>query len=384
MSALELSRRRLLALVGGAALVWQGRPFGLRPPAVDAQVLPGDPLIVPTLEAFADTIIPGEKRSPNDRPIAGAASGPGAVQAGALDLMNFPGAGVAPLLPAVAAGLNARAVAFAAQNGILLDPTVPPFVALDFADRTALLVQLLDGTDPDQILWFAVGALVVPRVPHRRAPRHRGRDRRRSSRPRRDRLPGAERGRPLALPERVLSPAARAQASTRQAREPELMARHHRRPRHRHRLRRLDPRLLPRRGRRARDHARARTAARRRRRSRRACRLGAYTRILDLHPRHRLRRHRRQLRRRLERRLLRGVACARRPSCSSVMGHARERVWPAAITRPGLDRWYKPRRARLARRAAALERRAVCGRRLRGARARAPATPAIPFRSPST
>jgi hypothetical protein len=67
VSALELSRRRLLALVGGAALAWQGRPFGLRPPAVDAQVLPGDPLIVPTLEAFADTIIPGEKRSPADR-----------------------------------------------------------------------------------------------------------------------------------------------------------------------------------------------------------------------------------------------------------------------------------------------------------------------------
>jgi hypothetical protein len=160
VSVLELSRRRLLALVGGAALAWLGRPFGLRPPAVDAQVLPGDPLIVPTLEAFADTIIPGEKRSPLDRAIAGAASGPGAVQAGAIDLMNFPGAGVAPLLPAVAAGLNARTVAFAAQNGILLDPTVPPLVALDFADRTTLLVQLLDGTDPDQVLWFAVGALV--------------------------------------------------------------------------------------------------------------------------------------------------------------------------------------------------------------------------------
>jgi hypothetical protein len=156
----ELSRRRLLALAGGAFLAWQSRPWRLAPPAVDAQILPGDPLIVPTLEAFADTLITGEKRSPLDRAIAGAVSGPGAVEAGALDLMNGPTAGVAPLLPALAVALNARATAFAALEGILLDPTVPPLVALDFEQRTALLVQLLDGTDPDQILWFALAALV--------------------------------------------------------------------------------------------------------------------------------------------------------------------------------------------------------------------------------
>ena len=160
MSTLELSRRRLLTLAAGAFVAWQSRPWRLAPPTVGAQMIPSDPLIVPTLEAFADTLIPGEKRSPLDRAIAGAASGPGGVQAGALDVMNSPAAGVGPLLPAVAAGLNARAAAFAAQNAILLDPTVPPLVSLDFAERTALLVQLLDGTDVDQILWFAVAALV--------------------------------------------------------------------------------------------------------------------------------------------------------------------------------------------------------------------------------
>jgi len=43
-----------------------------------------------TLEAFADTIVPGEKRSPDDHAIAGAASGPGAVGAGALELLRTP------------------------------------------------------------------------------------------------------------------------------------------------------------------------------------------------------------------------------------------------------------------------------------------------------
>jgi hypothetical protein len=159
VNALELSRRRLLTLAAGAVLAWQSRPWRFAPPAVDAQVLPGDPTIVPTLEAFSDTLIPGEKRSPSDRAIAGAASGAGAVQAGAVDLMNFPPATVGPALPAIAAGLNARASDYAAANGIVLDPTVPPLVSLDFAQRTDLLVQLLDGTDPDQLAWFAVAAL---------------------------------------------------------------------------------------------------------------------------------------------------------------------------------------------------------------------------------
>jgi hypothetical protein len=166
MTTLELSRRRLLQLAAGAALVWQSRPWTLvAPHPAEAQVLPGDPLagdllIIPTLEAFADTLIPGEKRAPTDRAIAGAASGPGAVQAGAVDLLSFPPATVAPLLPAIAAGLNARAAAYAGTNLLVLDPTVPPLVALDFTHRTTLLVQLLDGTDSDQLLWFAVGALV--------------------------------------------------------------------------------------------------------------------------------------------------------------------------------------------------------------------------------
>lgn len=45
---------------------------------------------VSTLEAFADTLVPGERRSSSDRAIAGAAPGPGAVQAGVIALLTSP------------------------------------------------------------------------------------------------------------------------------------------------------------------------------------------------------------------------------------------------------------------------------------------------------
>lgn len=157
----DLTRRRLLQLAAAAAVAWRATPGLLRDGLAHAQLPPGDPLIVvPTLEAFADTLIPGAKRSPGDRAIAGAAPGPGAVQAGALTLMAFPAAGVAATLPALAAGMNARAVAWAAPRLILLDPTVPPLVSLSFAQRTDFLVALLDGTDPDRLLWYAAAGLV--------------------------------------------------------------------------------------------------------------------------------------------------------------------------------------------------------------------------------
>ncbi len=155
----DLKRRRLLQLVALAPFAWQARPWLVRPSEALAQTLPNDPTTVATLEAFADTLIPGEKRSPDDRAIAGAAAGPGAVQAGALDLMNFPPVGVAPALPGFATGLNAHATQYAGTNGIALDPTVPPFVALAFADRTALLVEILDGSGPDELAYFALAAL---------------------------------------------------------------------------------------------------------------------------------------------------------------------------------------------------------------------------------
>jgi hypothetical protein len=159
----ELSRRRLLQIVSLAAAAYPLAALRLpeaaaAPPAPD---LPLSPLDVMTLEAWSDTMVPGEKRSPADRAIAGAASGPGAVQAGAVDLMRFGPVGLAPALPALAAGLNAEAVRYAATAGVLLDPTVPPFVGLPFEHRTALALELLEGTLPDQLAWYGLAGVAT-------------------------------------------------------------------------------------------------------------------------------------------------------------------------------------------------------------------------------
>ena len=157
---LQVSRRRLLQIASAAALTL---PLSqLRTPAAAALPTPGAPDLGPvtqTLEAWSDTMIPGAKRSPGDRAIAGATAGPGAVQAGALDLMNFPPVGLAPALPALAAGLNAEATAYAAANGIVLDPTVPPFVSLSFTHRTTLALQLLELGHPDQLAWYGIAGV---------------------------------------------------------------------------------------------------------------------------------------------------------------------------------------------------------------------------------
>jgi enediyne biosynthesis protein E8 len=109
-----------------------------------------------TLEAFADTIIPGERRSPDDYAIAGAASGGGAVTSGAVELMESPEGGIAGTLDSLAEGLNGHALALAAQRGLDLDPTMPPFVALAFDQRTALARELLAPGHPEQEMWVAL------------------------------------------------------------------------------------------------------------------------------------------------------------------------------------------------------------------------------------
>jgi len=151
---LELDRRQLLRLGAAAAAAWQLGPWPLTGYA-DVPVVGVDA----TLEAFADTMIPGAKRSPADRAIAGAAHGPGAVQAGALDLLYFPTLGIATVLPAFASAINAKALTYAAEHQLVLDPTVPAYVALGFADRTRLAVQVLDYSEPDYLLFYAVAAL---------------------------------------------------------------------------------------------------------------------------------------------------------------------------------------------------------------------------------
>jgi hypothetical protein len=116
--------------------------------------------ITQTLEAFADTLIPGEKRSATDRAIAGAVKGAGAVQAGAMDMLNFPAVGFGPALPGIALTLNVIALLYALEQRIALTLTVPPFVELDFASRTALLVRMLESDGPEKAAFNGLASLV--------------------------------------------------------------------------------------------------------------------------------------------------------------------------------------------------------------------------------
>jgi hypothetical protein len=106
-----------------------------------------------TLEAYADTIIPGEKRWPEDRAIAGAAPGGGAVAAGALELLEWPATGMTEGLDNLATGLNDHARDYAAEHGLELDDSVPPFVALSFEHRTALVARLTAPGHPEKEFW---------------------------------------------------------------------------------------------------------------------------------------------------------------------------------------------------------------------------------------
>lgn len=106
-----------------------------------------------TLEAFADTIVPGEKRYPEDRAIAGIAEGGGAVTAGAMTLLEMPEGGWAPLLDDLAVALDEHAVTYIAKHGLRTDGSLPAFVALESADRVALVEELTRPGHPEKVTW---------------------------------------------------------------------------------------------------------------------------------------------------------------------------------------------------------------------------------------
>lgn len=109
-----------------------------------------------TLEAYADTFVPGAKRAPGDRAVAGAAPGPGAVAAGALELLEMPATGVADGLGDLARALNGHAQAYAAERDLALDTSIPSFAALSFADRTAVVRALIAPDHPEKDIWILV------------------------------------------------------------------------------------------------------------------------------------------------------------------------------------------------------------------------------------
>lgn len=115
-----------------------------------------DPLRTMTIEAFADTIIPGEKRWPGDQAVAGAAPGGGAVASGALQLLEDPAGGLADALDVFAETLNAHAGEYAGEHGLDLGGGVPAFVALPFAHRTALVRRLTAPDHPEKEMWVSL------------------------------------------------------------------------------------------------------------------------------------------------------------------------------------------------------------------------------------
>lgn len=162
---LRPTRRQLLAgMLAAVAVLEVGQASSssraMAATLPDLPDLPSLPTVDATLESFADTMIPGERRFPGDRVVAGAAGGAGAVQAGAVLLLHLPEAGMEALLPELATLLNVEATAYAVRHVLVLDPTVPPMVALPFDARTALAGELLDPAHADQQIWILLAFMV--------------------------------------------------------------------------------------------------------------------------------------------------------------------------------------------------------------------------------
>src|SRR3954452_25564706 len=123
----DLTRRGFLQRAGLGALVLAATPLATELIAADparAQ-LAGLPVDA-TLQAFADTMIPGRKASRTDlgnpidpRAIAGVDRRPGAVEADALALYHNPRIGFDALEPAFLADLETRSAQFGADFTIL-------------------------------------------------------------------------------------------------------------------------------------------------------------------------------------------------------------------------------------------------------------------------
>jgi hypothetical protein len=88
-SSVRLARRTVLTRTAALAAAWTISPWAISAPRAFGRGIDPPPSLTQTLEAFADTLIPGEKRFPADRAIAGVVSGAGAVQAGAIEMLNF-------------------------------------------------------------------------------------------------------------------------------------------------------------------------------------------------------------------------------------------------------------------------------------------------------
>ena len=153
----DLTRRGFLrrsGVLGLSALVASAVPYAQRlldpPPALaDVGRLDG------TLQAFADTILPGRRATRTDlgneihpQAIAGVDPLPGAVEADALALFHHPLIGFDALEPALLADLSTRSLTQGAD-----------FLDLAFDKRVAVLIAGLDFGNPARAVWEAAAAV---------------------------------------------------------------------------------------------------------------------------------------------------------------------------------------------------------------------------------
>jgi hypothetical protein len=154
--AAELSRRDFIAsatTLGAGAYMLAALPAArLIQAALPSPTAPADA----TLQAFADSLIPGRKASHTDlgdpidpRAIAGVDTEPGAVEADALRLFHDPLIGFDALEAPFLADLSARALAIGGNE----------FLLLPYEKRVQVALDGLDFSNPARTLWEAAAAV---------------------------------------------------------------------------------------------------------------------------------------------------------------------------------------------------------------------------------
>jgi hypothetical protein len=161
--AAELSRRDFITRagrLGAGALVAAALPsVGLVAPsrarAMPLPVLGGVSFPDATLQAFADTLIPGRAATRTDlgdaidpRAIAGVDPEPGAVEADALRLYHDPLIGFDALEAPFLTDLTARSLTVGGA-----------FLLLSYEDRVKAVLSGLDFSNPTRVLWEAAAAV---------------------------------------------------------------------------------------------------------------------------------------------------------------------------------------------------------------------------------
>src|SRR3954471_24007520 len=153
----DLTRRDFVAraATGGLAAVLLGAAPFARQLASPSTAFAADPLTDATLQAFADTMIPGRKATRTDlgnaidpRAIAGVDNRPGAVEADALALYHSPKIGFDALAPPFLTELETRSAQLGAD-----------FTSLSFDNRVKVCVQGLDFKNSTRVLWEAAAAV---------------------------------------------------------------------------------------------------------------------------------------------------------------------------------------------------------------------------------